>query len=255
MPTGMELSGPQAHREDPIGPADTIELFQIDDLRSNFLDVMPPVVSPAFQMVTPTEEHFDRVEVAEPIHEAQHNLEPRSYFPSESESTGRPSDAGRITVPTCSLNLVCYRSGGSGCKSHVIRVTKESRYENKSDYTAALAANPSLITSDKDFFIALRASYETIMCGFWRRTFFLKTLRGFRLLSVSLLSSRSVRAVLTYNLSMFKTVGPESSHSTTLSSKKSSTPTTILRRSTPSTNGSIGCSTYDSPRSNTLWNS
>ena len=87
--------------------------------------------------------------------------------------------------PTCSLNLVCYRSGGRGCEFHQIQTAKRSLFESEDKFRTALAENPELITTDTEFFQALRDVYLGKMSGFWRRAFFLKTLKGIRLLSVS----------------------------------------------------------------------
>lgn len=87
--------------------------------------------------------------------------------------------------PTCMLNLVCYRSGMQGCELHQIYVANRNRYKLKRDFSKAIRDNPELITDDRAFFHALRDVYLHKMCGIRRRMFFLKTLRGIRLLSVS----------------------------------------------------------------------
>jgi hypothetical protein len=89
------------------------------------------------------------------------------------------------TKPTCSLNLVCYRSGTKGCELFQIQTAKRSRYKDETAFQKAVAANPNLIVNDEQFFYALRDVYLGKMCNIWRRFFFLKTLRGIRLLSVS----------------------------------------------------------------------
>jgi hypothetical protein len=94
------------------------------------------------------------------------------------------------TKPTCTLNLVCYRSGASGCKLHQVRVAKSSRFVDDDTFQAAVAKDVNLITTDELFFRALRHGYRKTMCGWWRRAFFLKSLRGLRLLSVRLLRVR-----------------------------------------------------------------
>lgn len=89
------------------------------------------------------------------------------------------------TKPTCSLNLVCYRSGARGCELHQIQTVKGSRFKDDAEFQKVLVENPELISRDEQFFNALRDVYLGKMCNFWRRSFFLKTLRGIRLLSVS----------------------------------------------------------------------
>src|SRR5262249_17179859 len=89
------------------------------------------------------------------------------------------------TKPTCSLNLVCYRSGAAGCELYQIQVAKASRFAGNETFQKFLKDNPDILITDKEFFKALRRVYCGKMCSIWRRVFFLKTLRGLRLLSVS----------------------------------------------------------------------
>jgi hypothetical protein len=89
------------------------------------------------------------------------------------------------THPTCPLILVCYRTGINGCLREQIQTVLESRFGDKEVFQNAIIEDPSLINTDPQFFQALRDVYLGKMCGLWRRAFFLKTLRGFRLLSVS----------------------------------------------------------------------
>lgn len=86
--------------------------------------------------------------------------------------------------PTCSLNLICYRSAASGCKSAQIRVARQTRFPSKELFLATCKANPQLITTDEDFFRALRREYLKRMCGWRRRLLYLKALRQIRLLEV-----------------------------------------------------------------------
>jgi hypothetical protein len=88
------------------------------------------------------------------------------------------------TSPTCSLNLVCYRSRARGCKLGQIQTIAKSRFQDEAAFQKALTERPTLISSDLEFFQNLRKEYLGYMCGFWRRFFFLKTLCGFRLLQV-----------------------------------------------------------------------
>lgn len=100
-------------------------------------------------------------------------------------SQARAQDSAYLTTrPTCSLNLVCYRSGATGCKLQQIHVAEQTRFKSDHAFKAACAARPDLLTSDYALLQALRNTYLRAMCGFWRRIFFLKTLRGIRLLEV-----------------------------------------------------------------------
>jgi hypothetical protein len=86
--------------------------------------------------------------------------------------------------PTCTLNLVCYRYGTKGCELHQIQAAKRSRFKSEGEFQKLIKDNPELITTDEQFFYAVRKVYLRKMCSFWRRIFFFKTLRGLRLLSV-----------------------------------------------------------------------
>lgn len=88
------------------------------------------------------------------------------------------------TYPICALILVCYRMGTKGVELHQIQTVLESRFKDNVDFQTTIRRTPSLISTDAQFFQALRNVYLGKMCGFWRRTFFLKTLRGIQLLSV-----------------------------------------------------------------------
>ena len=87
--------------------------------------------------------------------------------------------------PKCSLNLVCFRGGKTSCEFYQIQTVLESRFESKNEFQKTIASLPSLIYSDPELFSALRDVYQNKMCGFWRKTLSLKTLRGIRILSVS----------------------------------------------------------------------
>jgi hypothetical protein len=89
--------------------------------------------------------------------------------------------------PTCSLNLVCYRSGAKGCDLQQIHCLLRSRLPGDESFVAIADANPHLVHTDDQFFHEIRQLYETKMCGFFRRYFSLKTLRMFRVLAVSYL--------------------------------------------------------------------
>lgn len=85
---------------------------------------------------------------------------------------------------TCSLHLLCYRSGGRGCKRAYIRVTKKEFYAGVLEYEEDIKNSQDLITRDENFFKGLRRIYRSEMCGFWRRLLGLKTLRRIQLLTV-----------------------------------------------------------------------
>lgn len=87
------------------------------------------------------------------------------------------------TKPTCSLSLICYRSGAQGCITRQIRVALRRKYDGEQVSAGALEED-GLIWNDEQFFADLQKQYEHEMCSFWRRKLSLKTLRKFRLLSV-----------------------------------------------------------------------
>ena len=95
------------------------------------------------------------------------------------------------THATCALNLVCYRTGTKECELQCIQTVLECRFNHKQVFQNTLLQKSGLISTDIQFFHALRDVYLRRMCGFWRRSFFLKTLRGVRLLSVSTASRLS----------------------------------------------------------------
>ncbi len=88
--------------------------------------------------------------------------------------------------PTCSLNLVCYRSGSTRCERYQIQVALRSRFQDDAAFTKVCKEDPGLLVNDEQFFQALRNVYTRKMCSIWRRILSLKTLCGFRLLSVSI---------------------------------------------------------------------
>jgi hypothetical protein len=107
------------------------------------------------------------------------------------EAANAPGGAGYQNTPEyvskhpkCALNLVCFRTGTTGCERHQIQTVLESRFDNKEVFQETIKTIPSLIYSDAQFFYALRDVYENKMCKFWRKALFLKTIRGIRLLSV-----------------------------------------------------------------------
>ncbi|ORY02662.1 hypothetical protein BCR34DRAFT_605497 [Clohesyomyces aquaticus] len=128
-----------------------------------------------------------------PIFQAPDRTFPGAPLPSQEPGNetgiGAPTPEQLATIesmlkkPTCSLNLICYRPGSQGCVLQQIRVISRSRYTSDTDYTQAIKADPSLITSDQEFFARIRQEYNTKICNFWRRHLSLKTLRHIRLLS------------------------------------------------------------------------
>jgi hypothetical protein len=102
----------------------------------------------------------------------------------------KPTIHYNTSKPTCTLNLVCYRSGSKGCELHQIQTAKRSRFKSEAEFQRMVEETTGLIITDEQFFRALRKVYLGKMCGFWRRVFFLKTLRGIRLLSVSTCTTR-----------------------------------------------------------------
>lgn len=86
------------------------------------------------------------------------------------------------TKRTCTLNLVCYRSGNKGCERYQIQTAKRSRFNSDEEFNEFVKNTPDLIINDEQFFNALRDVYLAKMCSLWRRAVFLKTLGCIRLL-------------------------------------------------------------------------
>lgn len=87
--------------------------------------------------------------------------------------------------PTCSLNLVCYRSGRDGCRLEQVQCTLASKFPaGDQGLQSALASNPRLVYTDEAFFREMRRLFDGNMSSPWRRYLSLKTLKGFRILSV-----------------------------------------------------------------------
>lgn len=116
---------------------------------------------------------------APPVHQV-----PMSTPHAPQPGAGATHDAYDVSRPTCSLNLVCYRSGAGGCVLRQVQAVLESRFADKETFRAALAQNPQLVATDAQLFRALRRAYWKEMSGFWRRHLSLKTLRGLRVLAV-----------------------------------------------------------------------
>ncbi|KAH6972108.1 hypothetical protein BKA56DRAFT_660140 [Ilyonectria sp. MPI-CAGE-AT-0026] len=114
---------------------------------------------------------------------------PRSESKDEQEGVEPPpitaNDAGfyDISKPTCSLNLVCYRSGANGCDLQQVQCILRSKFNSDDDFQSAIAANPHLIHTDVQFFDEIQRLFATEMSGFFRSYFSLKSLQAFRVLA------------------------------------------------------------------------
>jgi hypothetical protein len=93
------------------------------------------------------------------------------------------------TRATCSLNLVCYRSGARGCDLQQIQCILRYNFSTDESFQTARRANKHLVHTDDEFFREMQRLYKYKMCGFFRRYFSLKTLRAFRVLAVSFRSA------------------------------------------------------------------
>lgn len=126
------------------------------------------------------------------------------------------------TKPTCSLNLVCYRSGSRGCDLQQIHCVLRSMYSSEESFQSAVASQPHLVYSDDQFFREMKRLYTRKMCGLFRRYFSLKTLRAFRILSVSpeFIANREKTSFLTRYDSTRRQRGRPLCHSTTLSFRR-----------------------------------
>ncbi|KAF2114702.1 hypothetical protein BDV96DRAFT_104443 [Lophiotrema nucula] len=102
---------------------------------------------------------------------------PSSIRPPVSKTT---HDSSTSIRPTCSLNLVCYRSS---CRKAQVVVTYRDKFKTQEEYDKAVKENPKLLTTDEDFLRELRKRYRNELCSFWRRHLSLKTLKRLRLLS------------------------------------------------------------------------
>lgn len=106
-----------------------------------------------------------------------------------STSAKENTDFYDINKPTCSLNLVCYRSGAAGCDLQQLHCILHWKFPSEELFLKMTAAKPHLIATDSRFFQEMRKIYKLKMCGFFRRHFSLKTLKTFRILAVSQHSS------------------------------------------------------------------
>jgi hypothetical protein len=137
-----------------------------------------------------------------------------------------------VTLPSCSLMLLCYRSGPGGCERKQVEVVARSRFYTIHEYNRLVKAKPELLCTDRQLFDALQDVYLEDMCSIWRRWFSLKTMRRIQLLEVSqplCLPMRRLMADATSLCSTHKAHDHDSFHSTTSLCKKSSTHTATLR--------------------------
>lgn len=134
------------------------------------------------------------------------SLKSRSSTSSTAKTTTTPAQTRpayyNTSKPTCSLNLVCYRSGAKGCDLQQIHCVLRSSFPDEANFLAAVKANPHLIHADEQFFREIQRLYKTQMCGFFRRYFSLKSLKAFRILAVRVSISATFQtcAVPTTNL-------------------------------------------------------
>jgi hypothetical protein len=177
--------------EKKTGMEDTsIEL--LSDRPMEFPDPAAPPVS-RNPLASPTFKQTDASEVASPTASTMQfvdsplippRIQLKKLEPTELEGKGRteksvatsPSSQNTMhyitTKPTCSLNLVCYRSGARGCELHQIQTVKRSHFKDDAEFQKVLTENPELISRDEQFFNALRDVYLGKMCNFWRRVVF-----------------------------------------------------------------------------------
>lgn len=91
-------------------------------------------------------------------------------------------------LPTCSLNLVCYRAGQHSCVKTDVEVTTDTKWLNASEEARKHKKRDSLVSDDEQFFRALKDKYEHDMGSIFRRWLCFTTIRRFRLLSVCIAS-------------------------------------------------------------------
>lgn len=87
--------------------------------------------------------------------------------------------------PTCSLNLVCYRSGAKGCDLQQLQCVLRSKFPTQEGFQMTVDANKNLVHNDEQFFREMRRLFDGQMSSFMRRTFSLKSHKAFRILAVS----------------------------------------------------------------------
>lgn len=90
-----------------------------------------------------------------------------------------------ITKPTCSLNLVCYRSGAKSCDLQQLHCILRSKFPSSDRFQIVINANKHLVYDDEQFFREMRSLFDIHMSSFVRRWFSLKSHKAFRILAVS----------------------------------------------------------------------
>jgi hypothetical protein len=81
----------------------------------------------------------------------------------------RRAGPNKMSRPTCSLNLICYRPGRQGCVLRQIQVISRARFYTGEAYNATVKKNKQIVWTDVAFFKLLNREYNGHMCGFWRR--------------------------------------------------------------------------------------
>ncbi|ROW03074.1 hypothetical protein VMCG_05749 [Cytospora schulzeri] len=102
--------------------------------------------------------------------------------------TARPSSPNTegpydVNKPTCSLNLVCYRSGAKGCELQQVQCILRSKFPDDDSFDKVVHANKQLVYNNAKFFSEMRRLYKVKMCSPLRRYLSLKSLRAFRILA------------------------------------------------------------------------
>lgn len=182
---GVPLPGPFKDMPSKINGFDlrADESSPIDETRglASPVEVTTSVLPPLSTI--PTHSPNPNVLGSEPL-----SLKSRSSTSSTAKTTTTPAQTRpayyNTSKPTCSLNLVCYRSGAKGCDLQQIHCVLRSSFPDEANFYAAVKANPHLIHADDQFFHEIQRLYKTQMCGFFRRYFSLKSLKAFRILAV-----------------------------------------------------------------------
>lgn len=118
-------------------------------------------------------------------HKEPINPDPGDEQASNYGGEGANNASYDTSKPTCSLNLVCYRSGAKGCDLQQIHCVLLSRLRTLENPLIWLDNNKDLVYNDEQFFKEMRKLYDIRMSSFMRRWFSLKTHKAFRILSVS----------------------------------------------------------------------
>lgn len=169
------------------GSPDEAPAFPSTPRRGTIASLAPPIAtlpletSPGFSIATTTGDVFSNREPslgASPVPKIE-GLKAENNSPAYCDSR----------KPTCSLNLVCYRSGAKECELRQIQGILRDRCSSDEAFEAAKMAHPSLISTDHQFFHEMKSMYETEMCGFLRRHLSPKSLQAFQVPVVGLVST------------------------------------------------------------------